>query len=111
MCTCNINVFKFFGLTRTCMHLKGGLNRKRLGKIENLILTCGLLFFIWWNLFPLLSPTPAAPTPCPKPLHEPNLPSESGRSFTPIFFFLHLKKIMLVCFLYKCFKTSSHKTE
>ena len=42
---CNLNMFKFFALTRTCMHLKVGLNRKRLGKTENLILTCGLLFF------------------------------------------------------------------
>ena len=92
---CNINVFKYFALTRTCMHLKGRLNRKRLGKIENLILTCGLLFFIWWNLFPLLPPPP--PPHRPKPLHEPNLLSEPGWSFTP--FFLHLKKIMLVCFL------------
>ena len=48
---CNINVFKFFALTRTCMHLKVGLNRKRLGKTENLILTCGLLFLFGGILF------------------------------------------------------------
>ena len=101
---CIINVFKFFALTRTCMHLKGRLNRKRLGKIENLILTCGLLFFIWWSLFPLLSPPPPLPppphTPRPKPLHEPNLPSEPGRSFTPFFTF---KEDYVSLFLVKMF--------
>ena len=52
-----------------------------------------IFYFMEFIPLPLLPHT----HPRPKPLPEPNLPSEPGRSFTP--FFLHLKKIMLVCFL------------
>ena len=104
---CNINVFKFFALTRTCMHLKVGLNRKRLGKIEHLILTCGLLFFLFDGIYPplLLLPPPHTHTPCPKPFPEPNLPSELGRSFTPFFTF---KEDHFSLFLVKMFLKPIH---
>ena len=101
---CNLNVFKFFALTRTCMHLKVGLNRKRLGKTENLILTCRLLFLLD-GIYTRPPPPPPAHTPRPKPLPEPNLPSEPGRSLTPFFTF---KEDHVSLFLVKMFLKPVH---
>ena len=104
---CNLNVLKFFALTRTCMHTKVGLNRKSLGKIENLISTCGLLFLFdgfYSSSSPL--PPPPPPTTSPKPLPERNLPSEPGRSFTPFFFTFKEDHVSL--FLVKMFLKPVH---
>ena len=76
----------FFALTRTCKHLKLGLNRKRLGKIENLIFDMWIIIFYFMEFIPPPPPYTPPHTPRPKPLPEPNLPSEPGRSFTPFFY-------------------------
>ena len=73
-----------FAFTRTCKHLKLGLNRKSLGKIENLFFDMLIIIFYFMELIP---PAPPPPTPRPMPLPEPNLPSEPGQRFTPCFTF------------------------
>ena len=98
----------FFALTRTCKHLKLGLHRKWLGKMLNLIFGMWIIiFFVLWNLFPLLSLSPPPP-----PTHSVPSPSLNPISLqSPAEVLLHFftfKEDHVSLFLVKMFLTSVH---
>ena len=107
---CNLNVLKFFALTRTCMHTKVGLNRKSLGKIENLISTCGLLFLFDGIYSPSSSPHPPPPPPPHTPVPSPSLNAISLQSPAGVLlhFFFTFKEDHVSLFLVKMFLKPVH---
>ena len=74
----------FFALTRTrtCKHLKLGLNRKRLGKIEHLISDMWIIIFYFMEFIPP-PPTPTHPAPSPSLTKS---PFKARPKFYSIFF-------------------------
>ena len=100
----NLNVLKFFTLTRTCMHLKVGLNKNSLGKTENLIFTTGLLFLLY-GIYPPPPPPPQTHTPVPSlSLNAISLQSPAG----VLLHFFTFKEDHVSLFLVKIFFKPVH---
>ena len=91
------------------MHTKVGLNRKSLGKIENLILTCGLLFLCDGIYSPLLPPSSPPPLPTHTPVPSPSLNAISLQSPAGVLLhFFTFKEDHVSLFLVKMFLKPVH---